>query len=156
MNLPKSSISLRLVLGYASCACLLALSTRAGAQVIDPEVHIQKTGYDSLKMGDDGVTRFYMFTERAAASRIATLEQVIAALPKQMIVFNVCDQMRGSVKAKLLQDRGLPFDVAAINYGYSGSTIACVLKYMHESKVGTQLIYMKRATGGMYIVFVTD
>ena len=78
------------------------------------------------------------------------------ALPKQVAVFTVCDQARGSVKAKLIADRGLAFDVAATNYSYSGSTIACVFKYMHENKVGTQLMYMKKAAGGMYIVFVTE
>lgn len=126
------------------------------AQVLDPETYIREKGYQSARIGDDGVTRFYTFTERASASRIAELERGIAGLPKRIEVFQVCDQTRGSVKAKLIADRGVAMDVATPNYGYSGSTIACVLKYMHENKVGTQLMYMKKASGGMYMVFVTD
>ena len=34
--------------------------------------------------------------------------------------------------------------------------VACVLKYMHDSNVGTQLIYNKKGAGGMYMVFITD
>ena len=54
--------------------------------------------------------------------------------------------MRGSVKKyALAKEQRSPIDVAATNYGYSGSTIACVLKDMRDDKVGTQLIYMKEA-----------
>ena len=153
MNRPQRNSSLCLVV---ACACGLALPVTAVAQIIDPEAQIKKNGHQSVRIGDDGVTRFYTFTERAPGPRLAALERDIVALPKQVAVFTVCDQARGSVKAKLIADRGLAFDVAATNYGYSGSTIACVLKYMHENKVGTQLMYMKKAAGGMYMVFVTD
>lgn len=47
-------------------------------------------------------------------------------------------------------------DVAATNYGYSGSIVACVFKYMHENGVATQLMYMKKASDGVYIVFATE
>lgn len=135
---------------------MLAFSSHTFAQVIDPEAQIRKNGYHTVNLGDDGVTRFYTFTERATASRISALEQSVAGLPKQTEVYKFCDQMRGSVKANLIRERGQPFDVVATNYGYSGSTIACVLKYMHENSVGTQLLFMKKAAGGMYMVFVTD
>ena len=107
-------------------------------------------------MGDDGKTRFYSFTERATSPRIAALESEIAKLPKHIEVQKMCDFMRGATKAKLIEQRGIAIDVAVTNYGYSGSTVACVLKYMHESNVGTQLIYNKKGAGGMYMVFVTD
>jgi hypothetical protein len=132
------------------------VSTHAIAQVIDPETHILKNGYHSVKMGDDGKTRFYSFTERAASLRIAALETEIAKLPKHVDVQKMCDFMRGTTKAKLIEQRGIAIDVAVTNYGYSGSTVACVLKYMHASNVGTQLIYNKKGAGGMYMVFVTD
>lgn len=132
------------------------VSTHAVAEVIDPEKHIVKNGYHSVKMGDDGNTRFYSFTERAASPRINALENEIAKLPKHVDVQKMCDFMRGATKAKLIEQRGISIDVAVTNYGYSGSTVACVLKYMHESNVGTQLIYNKKGGGGMYMVFVTD
>lgn len=134
----------------------MASPTSAVGQVLDPETYIKEKGYQSVRMGDDGVTRFYTFTERASANRIAELERGIAVLPKRVEVFQVCDQTRGSVKAKLIAERGVAIDVATPNYGYSGSTIACVIKYMQENKVGTQLMYMKKASGGMYMLFVTD
>lgn len=139
-----------------TCACLLFLPATVTAQIIDPEVQIKKKGHQTVRLGDDGVTSFYTLTERASPGQIAALERDIAALPKHMEVFKVCDQTRGSVKAKLLADRKVAFDVAATNYGYSGSTIACTLKYMHDKKVGTQLMYMKKGAGGMYMMFVTD
>ena len=151
MNLPKPYGAL-LSLAIAG----MAIHTPAVAQVLDPETYIKQKGYQSVRVGDDGVTRFYTFTERASANRIAELEQGIAGLPKRIEVFQVCDQTRGSVKAKLIAERGVAMDVATPDYGYSGSTIACVLKYMHENKVGTQLMYMKKASGGMYMLFVTD
>jgi hypothetical protein len=140
----------------ASGLYLCFASTFAFAEVIEPETHVLKNGHHSVKMGDDGKTRFYSFTERAASPRIAALEAEIAKLPKHVEVQKMCDLMRGGTKAKLIQQRGIAFDVAVTNYGYSGSTIACVLKYMHESNVGTQLIYSKKGVGGMYMVFVTD
>ncbi len=132
------------------------ISTHAIAEVIDPEKHIVKNGFHSVKMGDDGKTRFYSFTERAASPRITALENEIAKLPKLVVAQKMCDFMRGAIKEKLIEQRSVAIDVAVTNYGYSGSTVACVLKYMHESNVGTQLIYNKNGAGGMYMVFVTD
>lgn len=161
----KKAEKLRLIGGAVMCKFIAHLisgfflvlaSNHATAETIDPEKHIQKNGYHSVKMGDDGQTHFYSFTERAAAPRIARLEGEIEKLPKHVEVQKMCDFMRGGTKAKLIQQRGIAIDVAVTNYGYSGSTIACVLKYMHENNVGTQLIYSKKAVGGMYMVFVTD
>lgn len=146
----KKATKLRLIGGLA------LISTHAIADVIDPEKHVQKNGYHSVKMGDDGKTHVYSFTERAASSRIAALETEIAKLPKHIEVQKACDFMRGGIKAKLIEQRGIAFDVAVTNYGYSEATVACVLKYMHENNVGTLLIYSKKGTGGMYIVLVTD
>lgn len=140
----------------ASSLFLGLLSTHVIAEIIDPEKLILKNGYHSVKLGDDGKTRFYSFTERAASPRIAALETEIAQLPKHIEVQKMCDFMRGGTKAKLIEQRGIAIDVAVTNYGYSGSTVACVFKYMHESNVGTQLIYSKKGAGGMYMVFVTD
>ncbi|MBK9426835.1 MAG: hypothetical protein IPN63_05250 [Gammaproteobacteria bacterium] len=142
---------------YVASGIFLGLvSAHAVAEVIDPEKHVLKNGYHSVKMGDDGKTRFYSFTERAASPRIAALETEIAKLPKHVEVQKMCDFMRGATKAKLIEQRGIAIDVAVTNYGYSGATVACVLKYMHDSNVGTQLIYNKKGAGGMYMVFVTD
>lgn len=135
---------------------LVAMSSNVGAAVIDPEKHIQRGGYHSVRMGDDGKTKIYSFTERANASRISTLEADIAALPKHVDVYKMCVFMRGGTKAKLIEQSGVEIDVAVTNYGYSGSTVACVLKYMHENKVGTQLIFSKKGPGGMYMLFITD
>ncbi|MDO8812352.1 MAG: hypothetical protein Q7J38_10050 [Gallionella sp.] len=140
----------------ASILFLGCVSTHAIAEVIDPENHVLKNGYHSVKLGDDGKTRFYSFTERAASPRITALENEIAKLPKHVEVQKMCDFMRGGTKAKLIEQRGIAIDVAVTNYGYSGSTVACVLKYMQDSNVGTQLIYSKKGAGGMYMVFVTD
>lgn len=140
----------------ASVLFLCLLSTHAVAEVIDAEKHILKNGYQSVKIGDDGKTPFYSFTERAASPRIAVLENEIAKLPKHIEVQKMCDFMRGGIKAKLIEQRGIAIDVAVTNYGYSGATVACVLKYMHDSNVGTQLIYSKKVASGMYTVFVTD
>jgi hypothetical protein len=137
-------------------ACLALVSTQARAEIIDPEKHVQRDGHHSLKMGDDGKTRFYSRTERVPPARIAALEADIARLPKHVEVQKMCDFMRGGAKAKLIEQRGIAFDVVLTNYGYSGPTVACVLKYIHEKNVGTQLIYSKKGAGGMYTVFVTD
>jgi hypothetical protein len=127
---------------------LVFLSTHASADIIDPEVHIQKNGYHSVQNGDNGKGLIYSFTERVDSSRISALESDIAALPKHVDIQKTCDFMRGSTKALLIEQSGIAFDVAVTNYGYSGSTIACVLKYMHENNVGTQLIYSKKGSSG--------
>lgn len=144
------------IIYFASSLFLCLISSHAIAEVIDPEKQILKNGYHSVKMGDDGRTRFFSFTERVASPRIAALESEITKLPKHIEVQKMCDFMRGGAKAKFFEQRGIAIDVAVTNYGSSGSTIVCVLKYMHENNVGTQLIYSKKGAGGMYMVFVTD
>ncbi len=148
---------MRKFIGYSASIIFLGfISTHAIAEVIDPENHILKNGYHSVKTGDDGKTRFYSYTERSASPRITTLENEIAKFSKRVDVQKMCDFMRGLVKAKLIEQRGIAIDVAVTNYGYSGSTVACVLKYMHENNVGTQIIYTKKGAEGMYMVFITD
>ena len=155
MKITDSTLS-KNIASLIAGAFLLAISSHAGAAVIDPEKHIQRNGYHSVRTGDDGKTQIYSFTERANGARISSLEDEIAALPKHVDVYKMCDFMRGGVKAKLIEQRGIAIDVAVTNYGYSGSTVACVLKYMHENRVGTQLIFSKKGSGGMYMVFITD
>jgi hypothetical protein len=117
---------------------------------------MRKTGPQTTRLGDDGKTKFFNYTERTNSARLTSLEKDIAALPKRPEVFQVCDQIRGSVKATLIKKSGDSFDVAAVNWGYSGATIACTLKYMKRNQVGTQLIYFKQGTDGVYMYFVTD
>ena len=153
MTLPNRASWIRLLALAFSVAILPA---SAGAQVIDPEAKILKDGYQSKKVGDDGVTPFYTFTERATAARVSAVEQSIIRLPKDARIAGACEQMRGSAKALLIQQSGKAYDVAVANYGYSGSTIACVLKFMLGNKVGTQLAFLKQGKAGLYMVFVTD
>ncbi|MCK6405675.1 MAG: hypothetical protein L6Q60_06630 [Rhodocyclaceae bacterium] len=143
----------------AFCVFGLLLSTicsEVDAGVIDPEIHIKKHGYHSVGIGEDGRTKFFSYTEKVSSSLISVLETDVIALPKHADVFQLCDFMRGAVKALLIKERGIAFDVAVVNYGYSDSTIVCVLKYMHETTVGTQLIFSKKGAEGMYSVFVSD
>ena len=144
---------IKYVVSYFLCG---VISTYAVAEVIDPEKYIEMNGYHSAKMGDDGKTRFYIFTERAPLSRIIELENEIDKLSKRVEVQKVCDFMRGATKAKLIEKRGSVIDVALTNYGYKRSTVVCVFKYMHESNVGSQIVYNKKGAGGMYMVFVTE
>jgi hypothetical protein len=125
------------------------------AQVIDPEAFIQKNGYQSQRLGDDGKTTFYNFTERLNTAQVAAREREVASLPKDERVFKYCDFVRGSTKAKLIESSGKNIDVAVSNYGYVGAVTACVLKYMHAGQVGTQVIYSKAARGSMFMLFVT-
>jgi len=134
---------------------LSALPLLVFAQVLDPEAFIQKNGYQSKRIGDDGKTVFYTFTERTGQAQVAGREQDIAVLPKDERVFQYCDFLRGTTKAKLIESSGKSIDVAVSNYGYVGATVACVLKYMHAGEVGTQVIYTKNARGSMYTVFIT-
>ena len=115
---------------FASSLFLGLVCTRAIAEVIDPETYILKNGYHSVMTGDDGQTRSYAFTEQAASARVAALESEIAKLPKHVDVQKFCDLMRSATKAKLIEQRGIAIDVAVTNYGYSGSTVVCVLKFM--------------------------
>ncbi len=131
-------------------------SLAASAEIIDPEQFIERRGPQSSQLGDDGMTRFFSYTERTDKARIKILEKAIEALPKRQDVLKACDFTCGTVKAKLIEQRGQAIDVAVTNYGHRGSTIACVLKYMFKAEVGTQLMYMKKGKSGMYMVFVTD
>ena len=115
-----------------------------------------KNGHQSDKIGEDGKTRFYSFSERATRTRIAILESGITRLPKHIEIQKVCDFMRGEVKAGLIEQRGIAVDVAVTNYGYEGPIVSCVLKYMYKNDVGTQLLYSKKSASGMYTVFVTN
>ncbi len=132
------------------------VSISAAAEVINPEEYISKNGYHSVGIGDDGKTHIYSFTERATPPRIASFENGVAKLLKHIEVQRMCDFLRGATKARLIEQRRVPIDVAVTDYGYSGETVVCVLKYMHKSEVGTQIIYSKQGSMGMYMVFVTD
>jgi hypothetical protein len=131
-------------------------STQAVADVVDPEKYILKNGYHSVRFGDGGKTPFYSFNERSSAPRVARLVAEIELLPKLTEAQKVCDFMRGAIKSKLIEQNGIAIDVALTNYGYNGSTIACVFKYMHKKNLGTQIMYSKKGVGGAYMVFVTS
>jgi hypothetical protein len=142
---------------FVSSVFLTLVYTHAIAEVIDPEKYILKSGYQSVITGDDGKTLFYNFTETAELSRITALESEIEKLPKHVDIQNFCDFMRGATKAKLIKKRGIAIDVAVVNYGYSGSTVACTLKFMYENNVSTQLVYDKKGEdGGIYRVIVSE
>ena len=140
----------------ASCALFLSSCVGAYAEIIDPEVYILKNGYQSTTLGDGGKMRFYSRSERVASARIAIIESAIARLPKHSEIQRVCDFMRGGVKAGLIEQRGIAVDVAVTNYGYEGSIVSCVLKYMYQNDVGTQLLFSKKGASGMYTVFFTN
>ena len=145
---------------YALGFCILLVSlinitASANAEVIDPELYIKKNGYHSQRMGDDGKTPFYNFTERTNVSRVTSLERDVSSLPKDERVFKLCDFMRGTIKATLIQSTGKAIDVAVSNYGYKGATTACVLKYMYDGEVGTQIMYLKTSRNTTYTVGVT-
>lgn len=136
---------------------ILCIATgNAWAEIIDPVAYIKKNGYQSAKIGDDGATRFLTHTLRVESQEIGPLEADVDSLPKHPTVYQVCDMMRGGVKARLIQETGIAFDVAATNYGYKGKTIVCVLKYMRENKIGTQILYGEKGPGAMYQVIVVD
>jgi hypothetical protein len=132
----------RHILSFCSLVILLLnIPKPVIAEVIDPELYIQKNGYHSQRVGDDGKTPFYNFTERTNVTRVTSLERDVNALPKDERVFKLCEFMRGGIKAKLIQSTGKNIDVAVSNYGYRGATVACVLKHMYGGEVGTQIIY---------------
>jgi len=123
----------------------------------DPEITIKRHGPQSQRLGDDGKTIFFRYTERTTTRRLGELEAAIAALPKHPDLLRFCDFLRGSVKAMLLQQQGASdLDIAVVNYGYVGATVSCVLKYMSAGQVGTQVTFAKKAPSGMYMLFVTN
>jgi hypothetical protein len=128
----------------------------ARAQIFDPERVIKAHGAESKTLGEDGKTMFFRRTERATPARLESLETDIAALPKRTEVFQVCDFLRGGVKAQLIAKRGEAIDVAVANYGLQGATVVCNLKYMRGNEVGTQLLFAKTSGASMYLLFVTD
>lgn len=135
------------IFGFSACA---------SGEIIDPEVIIQENGYHSLSLGDDGKTLFYSYTERVSPNLLSVLEHDITQLPKHIDVMRMCDFLRGGVKATLIEKNRAAIDVVLVNYGFSGSTIVCSLKYMQNEKIGTQLIFSKKGYSGMYLVFMID
>jgi hypothetical protein len=128
----------------------------ASAEIINPVTYIQKHGYQTTFLGDDGRTRFYSFTIRTSVSKVSNFAVDVSALPKDPSIYQVCDMMRGSVKANLIESAGIAYDVAVVNYGYKGNTISCVLKYMSGPSIGTQVFFgSKGQDGAMYNVIVT-
>lgn len=144
------SIIIAFVLGIAS----LCIGT-VHAEAVDPEAYIAAHGYQTKRLGDDGRMVFYLFTDRTTKEVVRQREQEVAALPKDWRIFQACDLIRGGTKAMLIESSGKAIDVAVSNYGYSGSTVACVLKYMAGAEVGTRVLYQKLAKGSMYTYAVT-
>jgi hypothetical protein len=125
-------------------------------EIIEPEDLILRFGAMATRLGDDGKTRFVSRSETVAVDRLTHLERIIANLPKRLEVMQLCEQMRGMTKAKLIADSGLAIDVASVNYGYRGPIIACALKFMRENKVGTQLLFIKKRGDTVFMVAFVD
>lgn len=123
---------------------------------IDPEEYIKKNGYQSIKTLDGNKGTWYSSTIRLNGSEIAPYENAIEKMPKHVEVQKSCDFTKGLAKARIIETTGVPVDVALVNFGFAGSTIACVLKYMNGSNVGTQIIYSKATNGSMYFVFIAN
>lgn len=135
---------------------LLVVSYESGAVIINPVKYIHDNGFHSMKIGDDKKTKIYSFQERAGPSRISELSSEITALPKTPEIQKMCDFWRGTVKAGLVEKNGVAIDVVVTNYGYSDTTITCILKHIDGNKVGTQLIFYNTDKGSLYFVMVTN
>lgn len=120
---------------------------------IDPEKLILTNGYHHKVIGDDGKTMFYSFTERVPTNKITELEYQISKLPKHAEAQKGCDFLHQSVKSQIANKNT---DVTLANYGYNESSLVCALKYKNGSNVGTQLVWQKLSTSGMYMFFVVD
>jgi len=130
----------KIIAGMLLIICAIFTSSTSFGAIIDPENYILENGYQSTRKGDDGKTDFYSYKIQLPTAELSAYEQSIEALPKDESIFQVCDLMRGGVKSMLIEQRGIAIDVAVRNYGYSGQTIACILKYMIGNQVGTQII----------------
>ncbi len=129
---------------------------KAEPKIIDPEDLVSKSGATATRLGDDGQTQIASFSETVSVERLKELEDIVAALPKRLEVLQLCDQLRGMAKAKLIAESGLAFDVASVNYGYQGSILACTLKFMRDNKIGTQVIFVKKARNTMFMAAFVD
>lgn len=145
-----------LTVSCAIAAAMYFVPALASDALPDPETTISRFGPRSKRLGEDRKTVFLQYTERTTARRVRELEVAIAALPKHPDLLRLCDFLRGNVKAMLLEQGASDLDVAVVNYGYVGSTVSCILKYMKAGQVGTQITFAKKAPGGMYMLFVTD
>lgn len=123
---------------------------------IDPEEYIKKNGYQSIKVLENNKGAWYSSTIRLSGSEIIPYENAIEKLPKHIEVQKSCDFTKGLAKARIIEATGVPVDVAVVNFGFAGSTIACVLKYMNGGNIGTQIIYTKAAKGSMYFLFIAN
>ncbi len=124
------------------------------SKILDPENTIKTEGYESRSIGDDGITIFYVLGKTETPSNIEALESQIYNLPKNEDTFKACDFMRGGTKASLIEQTGENYDVVTTNHGYDGPVMVCILKYMLEDKVGTQIIFSKSSRDVMHMVFI--
>lgn len=108
--------------------------TSASAEVIDAEQYIKKNGYQKRWLGSDGKTLNHQFTELASLSRISLLESDISKLSKNPGVIKFCNFMCSEIKNRLLEEKGIAMDVTVSDYGDSGITAACVLKYKRSNQ----------------------
>lgn len=141
----------KIILATISSISLLGF---AHAEILDPEEYIIKNGYTSAKPGNNGVM-FYSSINPGDSTQVSMLESEIKRLPKQAALYQACEQMRGNVKARIIQEQGISYDVIATDYGYHDQTMACVIKYILGNSIGTQLVFAKKGNGGMYLVFIT-
>ncbi len=149
-------IMARHLMGILVCTATFAL-TAGNAHAydpldLDPELYIKDLGHAQVTKGDDGKMSIISKTAQIGAEHLSLMEASVKKLPKHADVYRACEMMRGGTKARLIEKFKKPIDVAISNYGYNGSTLVCVLKYMHADQVGTQMIYAKNTAEGMYIL----
>ena len=139
---------------YITALLCVLNSNLAHTDVIDPEAFIKKYGYTSTYLGDNGETTFYTASKLASTSQIKNYVSDVVNLPKHKDVISHCEFMRGVSKVQAIAHSKVAVDVALFNYGYSHSTIVCVLKFMYGNKISTNLTYSKAIKGSIYMLWV--
>lgn len=129
-----------------------ALAVPAYSEIIDPATYIKERGYDDATPATKSDITFYSRTERIPGSRLTLLEKEVADLPKHAEIQQVCELGRGGAKARLHEQK-IDADITVTDYGYQGSSIACVLKYLYQQQVATQIMVARKEGKGLYLLF---
>lgn len=127
-----------------------------GSGVVSPFDYIERHGFDSKVLGDDGRTTF--ITKRVVISEedILALENDVAKLEKGIPVFDMCQFLTKGIKAKLIERRKVELDTALVNYGHVGSTVACALRVMIGAQTGAMVALYEAHDGKMYTVYFSE
>jgi len=136
---------------------LFACIVPSHAAIIDPEIYIGENGSQRQSPARDGVT-FYSSTIRLSTDQLTSVEAEVAALPKHLDLFKVCDFLKGGARISIVERTGEEVEAALVNYGYKGKIMSCVFKYSLHGVIGTQIMFYKQseAKKGAYMVFITD